>query len=117
MARNVKPEYLRKLLAIDRNGYKFDIANYLHNPAFGYEYPSFKKIIAEDELTVTFRRVFYFKYYGGDGAYKAETFTASKSKMDKSGWTICQNCHEITLEESKRFNLNKLLTFCDEQEG
>ena len=37
MSRNVKPEYLRKLLAIDRNGYKFDLANYLHNPEFGYE--------------------------------------------------------------------------------
>jgi len=117
MSRNVKPEYLRKLLAIDRNGYKFDIANYLHNPAFGYEYPSFKKIIAEDELTVTYRRVFYFKYYGGDGAYKAETYTVNKPKNGESEWVICRNTQEVTLEESKRFNLNKLLTFCDEQEG
>ena len=55
MAKNVKPEYLRKLLAIDKNGYKFDIANYLYNPAYGYEYPRFKKKIAEDELTETYR--------------------------------------------------------------
>lgn len=114
MARNTKPEYLKKLLAIDRNGYKFDIANYLHNPAFGYEYPSFKKAIAEDETTITYRRVFYFKWYGGGGAYQAATFTVGKEKRENP-WVICRNTHEITLEESTRFNLNKLLTFCDEE--
>lgn len=109
MAKNVKPEYLKKLLAIDKNGYKFDIANYLYNPAYGYEYPRFKKKIAEDELTETYRCFYYFKYYGGTGAYMVEEFTVSKG----NGWKICQNQHETTLEESNRFNLNKLLEFCE----
>ena len=109
--KNRDPKYIKKLLGLSRNGYKFDLANYLYNPAFGYEYPRFKKIIAEDDLTATYRDVYYFKYFGGTGAYMSEEYTVSKS--GEGTVRICQNRHETTLEESNRFSLNKLLEFCE----
>lgn len=108
MARNTKPEYIKKLLKLEApKGYKFDVANYLYNPAYGYDYPAFIKIIDEDETTETIRRVYYFKYYGGTGEYKEEIYKRDKSK---EGWQVITNRQEKTLEESNRFNLNKLLS-------
>ena len=68
MARNLKPEYINKIRKLEApNGYKFDIANYLYNPAYGNEYPAFQKVIAETETEQTIRRVYYFKHYDGTG--------------------------------------------------
>lgn len=112
MARNLKPEYINKIRKIEApNGYKFDIANYLYNPAHGNEYPAFIKMIAETEDTQTFRRVYYFKYWDGTGEYKAETFTRKKNGDE---WQIVTGRTETTLEASNRYNVNKLLTFCTE---
>lgn len=59
MARNLKPEYINKIRKLEApNGYKFDIANYLYNPAYGNEYPAFQKVIAETETEQTIRRVY-----------------------------------------------------------
>ena len=42
MSRNLKPEYINKIRAIEApNGYKFDIANYLYNPSFDKSYVNF----------------------------------------------------------------------------
>lgn len=110
MARNLKPEYINKIRAIKApNGYKFDLANYLYNPAYGYEYPAFYKMIEETEDTQTFRRVYYFKYCDGTGEYKEETYTRKK---DGSAWQGVTGRTEKVLEVAKRYNVNKLLTFC-----
>ena len=108
MARNTKPEYIKKLLRLEApKGYKFDVSNYLYNPAHGYDYPAFIKTIAEDETTKTVRRVYYFKYYDGTGEYREEIYTRAKSGED---WQVIPNSYDNTLEESTRFNLNKLLS-------
>jgi len=110
MARNRKPEYINKIRKIQApNGYKFDLANYLCNPSYDYDYPSFIKIISEDETTMTLRRVFYFKYYDGSGEYREEIYKRIKNGSE---WQIARNTTENVLEKSNRFNINKLLTFC-----
>ena len=108
MTRNTKPEYIKKLLKLEApKGYKFDIANYLYNPAYGYDYPAFIKVIDEDETTETIRRVYYFKYCGGTGEYREEIYKRDKTK---DGWQVIKNTAEKVLEESNRFNINKLLS-------
>ena len=110
MARNLKPEYINKIRKIEApNGYKFDIANYLYNPAYGNEYPAFIKMIAETEDTQTFRRVYYFKYHDGTGEYMEEVFTR---KRNGEAWQVVSGRTEKVLEQSNRYNVNKLLTFC-----
>lgn len=84
MARNLKKDYIKKILSMEApNGYKFDIANYLYNPAYGNDYPAFFKVIAATEDTETIRRVYYMKHYDGTGEYIAETFTRKK---DGDAW-------------------------------
>lgn len=110
MARNLKTDYIMKILKTNvPNGYKFDLVNYLHNPAFSYEYPSFRKVIGETEDTLTIRRVFYFKYYNGSGEYKEEIFT---EKKNGDAWQVVNKIKESVLEKSNRYNIKKLLTFC-----
>lgn len=110
MSRNLKKDYILKIAKMEvPNGYKFDLANYIHNPSCSYDYPSFKKIIEEDSEMITFRRVFYFKYYGGSGEYREEVY---KVKKNEEGWQIVKMIKEKMLEESNRYNLKKLLTFC-----
>ena len=111
MARNRTAAYINKIRAIEApNGYKFDIANYLYNPAYGYDYPAFVKMIDETETTQTFRRVYYFKYCDGTGEYKAEEYTREKGGGD---WQVVKNRTETVLEQSNRYNVKKLLTFCN----
>ena len=111
MSRNLKPEYINKIRKIEApNGYKFDIANYLYNPAHGNEYPAFMKMIAEDEETQTFRRVYYFKYYDGTGEYIAEEFTMKKNG---DAWQIVNRTKEETIEKANRYNIKRLLQFCE----
>lgn len=108
--RNLKREYIKKILAIKApNGYKFDLVNYVGNPVYVYDYPSFYKVISETETEITKRRVYYMKYYNGGGEYCAETYTLNK---DGGTWQIARNHKSETLEEASRFNINKLLTFC-----
>ena len=110
MARNLKKDYIKKILSMEApNGYKFDIANYLYNPAYGNDYPAFQKVIAETEDTETIRRVYYMKHYDGTGEYIAETFTRKK---DGDAWQIVQGRTEEILEAANRYNVKKLLTFC-----
>lgn len=110
--RNLKREYIKKILAIKApNGYKFDLVNYVGNPAYDYDYPSFYKVISETETEITKRRVYYMKYYNGGGEYCAETYTLDKSGENE--WRIARNVKTETLEEANRFNINKLLTFCE----
>ena len=109
MKRNFKKDYLKKLInTTTPNGYKFDLANYLHNPAYGYDYPRFSKTLEEgDEFDVR-RDVLYFKHYDGTGEYIAETYKVPKGE----GWHVLTEMKEEILEESNRFNLTKLISFC-----
>ena len=110
MARNLKPEYINKIRKLEApNGYTFDIANYLYNPAYGNEYPAFMKVIEETETEQTIRRVYYFKHYNGSGEYIAETFTRKKNE---DGWQIVKGRREEVLEVASRYNVKKLLQFC-----
>ena len=110
MARNLKPEYINKIRKLEvPNSYKFDIANYLYNPAYGNEYPAFFKVIAETETEQTIRRVYYFKHYDGTGEYIAETFTRRK---DGDAWQVVKSRTKEVLETAGRYNVKKLLTFC-----
>ena len=109
MAKNLKPAYIKKMLTMEApNGYKFDVANYLYNPAYGNEYPAFQKVIAQTDTTETIRRVYYLKHYDGTGEYIAETFTRQK---DGSAWQIVKGRTEEVLEAANRYNVKKLLTF------
>lgn len=111
MARNLKKDYIMKLVKMEvPNGYKFDLANYLHNPSYGYDYPSFIKMIDEDENTITMRRVRYFKYYNGTGEYQEEIYILDKA--DKGTWQIVKKSSVKVLESSNRFNVKKLIAFC-----
>ena len=110
MARNLKPEYINKIRKLEApNGYKFDIANYLYNPAYGNDYPAFFKVIAETKTEQTIRRVYYFKHYDGSGEYIAEIFTRRK---DGDAWQVVKSRKEKVLETAGRYNVKKLLTFC-----
>lgn len=111
MTRNLKKDYILKIIKMEvPNGYKFDIANYIHNPSYSYEYPSFIKTIKEDEKTAIIRRVYYYKHYDGSGEYKEEIY-----KTEKNGdtWQIIQGRKESVLEIANRFNIKKLITFCE----
>lgn len=115
MARNLKPEYINKIRRLEApNGYKFDIANYLYNPAYGNEYPAFQKVIAETDTTETIRRVYYLKHYDGTGEYIAETFTRQKNGAE---WQVVKGRKEEVLEAANRYNVKKLLTFCVDVEA
>lgn len=110
MSRNLKPAYIKKIMSLEApNGYKFDIANYLYNPAYGNEYPAFQKVISETDTTITIRRIFYMKYHNGTGEYIAETFTRKK---DGDSWQVVKSREEVVLEKASRYNVKKLLTFC-----
>lgn len=110
MARNLRPEYIRKLIKMELpNGYKFDLANYLHNPSYSYEYPSFCKTISEDEETITQRRVYYFKHYDGTGEYMEQVATFGKTR--ENHWLIASKSRETVLENGNRFNLKRLIAF------
>ncbi len=111
MSRNTKPEYINRIRKTEApNGYKFDIANYLYNPSYDHDYPSFIKVIAEDEHTRTYRRYYYFKHYNGTGEYltRLETY---KDKDGGSGWSFTTPKDETILAHDNRFNLKRLLSF------
>ena len=111
MARNRKPEYIKKLLGIvSTNGYNFDVANYLYNPNYEHDYPSFKKVVAEDDERITYRSVLYVKYHNGAGHYEAQVFSVPKKEV--GGWSVIRDMVTERLEDASRFNLNKLLSFC-----
>lgn len=115
MAKNLKRDYIKKMLDMEApNGYKFDVANYLYNPAYGNEYPAFFKVVSETDTTETIRRVYYLKHYDGTGEYIAETFTRQK---DGSAWQIVKGRKKEVLEAANRYNVKKLLTFCVDVEA
>ena len=108
MARNLKRENLKKLAAIKtENGFKVDLANYMYNPHLSYEYPSLVKTIEKTENKVDKQRVYYFKHYNGTGEYITETYTIMRNG---NMWGIAQNVKETKIEESNRFNINRLVT-------
>lgn len=110
MTRNLKPEYVNKIRKLEApNGYTFDIANYLYNPAYGNEYPAFHKVISETDTEQVIRRVYYLKHYDGSGEYVEEVFTRKK---DGSAWQVVTDRAEKTLETASRYNVKKLLGFC-----
>ena len=111
MARNRTPEYINRLKKIEApNGFKFDIANYLYNPCLSHDYPHFIKKIDEDETTEKIKGIFYEKYYDGTGAYKVETY---HRKKEGSNWQVVTSYTCTLLEKSNRFNIKKLLSFCE----
>lgn len=111
MSRNTTPAYINKIRAIQApNGYKFDIANYLYNPSYDYDYPSFVKMISETETRQTFRRVYYFKHYDGTGEYLREEFSREKAG---DAWQVVRDRTETVLEAANRYSVKKLLTFCE----
>lgn len=111
MARNRKPEYIKKLLGVNApNGYKFDAANYLYNPNYEHEYPSFKKVIAEDDEKVTYRSIHFVRHHSGSGSYEAQVF--SVPKKERGGWSVIHDVVTTHLEDAPRFSLAKMLSFC-----
>lgn len=111
MSRNLKRDYLKKLLGIETaNGYKVDINNYIYNPSYTHEYPGLVKTTSETETTITKTRFYYMKYYDGSGEYIKETYTG-----DKNGdtWQVVKDRTEEILETSNRFNLNRLIAITE----
>ena len=112
MSRNLKRDYLKKLISIQtKNGYKFDINNYVYNPAFNHDYPNLTKVIQETPEELTISTVYYFKYYNGHGEYIHTTHTAPNEKAGT--WYIAKDKTETVLETSNCFNLNKLIQLAE----
>ena len=110
MARNLKRDYIKKLInTVTPNGYKFDLANYLYNPSYDHDYPTFRKTIAEDETTTTYEEVGYFKFYDGTGEYERRTYTMPKEDGD---WHVAKSFKKEVLASANRFNLNTLISYC-----
>lgn len=111
MARNLKKDYLKKLLGIETaNGYKIDINNYVCNPSYEHEYPGLRKKIDETPEKVTYSTVYYFKYWDGSGEYLHKVYSAPNNKET---WSIVKMESETVLERSNRFNLNKLIQYAE----
>lgn len=111
MERNLDPEYINKLVNTKApNGYKFDLVNYTQNP-FCSNYPAFAKTIAEDELTLTIKRVYYTKSYDGTGVYVAEVLKVAKDGRYEARM-ITDGNKEI-VGTGSRFSLKKLLSLCN----
>jgi len=108
MARNLKPENLKKLSQIQTsNSFKIDLPNYMYNPSFAHEYPNLIKLTSETEIERFYTVVRYFKYYDKTGKYFLETYS---SKIDdSSSWSIAKNVKEIELEASNRFSMKRLI--------
>ena len=108
MARNLKKDYLKKLLAVKtKNGYTVDVKNYICNPNLAHSYPNLSKIIKETPEELTISTVYYFKYYNGTGEYIHTTHTAPNEKAGT--WYIAKDKTEVVLEASNRFSLTKLI--------
>lgn len=107
MSRNFKPDYLKKLQAIQTaNGYKIDLANYVYNPAITFDYPGLRKLTAETNDTLEYTRFYYFKHYDGTGEYYKEVYTVPKNG---DTWNISKTSTEELIEVSRRFSLNDLI--------
>ena len=113
MSRNLKKDYLKKLLAITtNNGYKIDLANYIYNPSLAHEYPHLVKVIEETEHEKIIARVYYQKHYDGTGDYIYQKHNEPKEK--NSGWYFVRESHETIIDRSNRFNLNKLIAIAED---
>lgn len=111
MARNRKPEYIKKLLQINtKNGYKVDISNYLYNPSLDNEYPALRKVVEETPEKITFSHVYFMKYWDGTADYKVKTYTAPNNN---DTWNIVDVVEERKLKEAKRFSLNELVKLAE----
>lgn len=115
MKRNLDSEYINKLVNMKApNGYKFDVINYTQNP-YCSDYPSFTKIIAEDELTLTIKRVYYIRAYNGEDEYVEGIYVTEVLKVAKDGFFDSRMVIESNREfvgTGGRFSLKKLLSFC-----
>lgn len=110
MARNLKKDYIKKLINLEvGGGYKLDLANYIHNPNCTHDYPTFVKVISDDGVTVEEKRIYYIKRYDGTGSYMEESYTYRK---DQGNWVFLKDIKKKELESANRFNLNKLVSFC-----
>lgn len=110
MARNLKKDYLKKLINTKTpNGFKFDLANYVYNPSYDHEYPSFRKQIAEDEIGYVFEEVSYCKHYDGSGEYLRTQYSVPKEDGE---WHVVKSLSKEVIATSNRFNLNTLISFC-----
>jgi len=114
MARNHKPENLKKLSQIQtKNNFKIDLANYLYNASYNHDYPSLIKITNETETEKQYTRIYYFKHYNGTGEYILETYTHQKTN-DGNPWQISKKQKEIKLEDNNRFNLKHLIELTEQ---
>jgi len=108
MAKNLKKANLLKLSKITtENGFKIDLGNYIYNPSYDHDYPSFTKLEKEDDNRKYYTRFKYFKYHNGEGMYFKETYSTKKNN-DGNSWSITTDIKEIELKDSKRFSLKTL---------
>lgn len=111
MARNLKKDYIKKLLGIETaNGYKIDINNYIYNPIVSYDYPTLKKVIEETPEKITYSKIYYMKYWDGTSDYKQEIYEAPKTEET---WVVCDLVVDRVLEPGTRFSLNKLIQIAE----
>ena len=111
MSRNLKREYIKKLIEIKtQNGYKIDINNYIYNPAWDNEYPALKKIISETPEKITISTIYYMRYYDGTAEYKQRIYEAPNNN---DTWNIVNTVSEKVLEPGTRFSLNKLVQIAE----
>jgi len=111
MARNRDKEYLRKLAAIEVNGFKVDIANYVYNPSYEHEYPTLRKQTGETDKERIISEIGYFKNYKGDGEYTIKTY--AENKADESAWQVIKPIAKTVVSTSRRFSMNELIKLAE----
>lgn len=112
MSRNLKKDYLNKLAAVKtNNGFAVDLANYLCNPSYDYDYPTLAKTIEHEDGTRERITVRYYKHYDGTGEYEKETHIIPTT--NDNVWYIAKNTKTVELEKSNRFNLKKLIQLAE----
>lgn len=118
MKKNLSTAYLARLFEMAKtpteNGYVCDVANYVYNPSWGHQYPTFVKTLSDDGENVVIREIRYFKRYDGTGTYESADYSYSKA-ADEAGnpWRVMREIGTKTLEDGcKRFSLEKLISFC-----
>lgn len=109
-----KKNYL-KYKAININGFEIDLMSLVYGFAHGDEYPKLKK--KEDTGDrIKFTCYYYFKHYDGTGEYLCEEYFADKKEIDPSkniNYFIAKDRKERIIENSNRFNLNRLIALCE----
>lgn len=108
----------KKLRGQNFNGYTVNAYSLIYGLSHGDEYPKMQKMVDQPDGSIKVYSISYFKYYDKRGEYYFESYTipTEEAKKYRSGELICycqQNRKEVKLEDNNRFNVNKIINYCN----